>query len=169
MAASSVEAMHSIDNLFDQIAVGSYRRSVWCSWNVLIRRWRTSTLCPVWTIRGRSGMNRQRMRIFRLALNSSCHMLPQQPLHPSMFPSSSKRKTAHCLTNPYDFQIGDIRYEGLLLFREYSLWDSIRLVYWVRQDRISMISICNPTLTSVCWSWRTVWNGAPLHRHVPIR
>jgi hypothetical protein len=39
----------------------------------------------------------------------SCHMLPQQPLHPCMFPSSSKRKTTHCLTNPYDFQIGDIR------------------------------------------------------------
>ncbi|CAF3085626.1 unnamed protein product [Rotaria socialis] len=36
----------------------------------------------------------------------SCHMLPQQPLHPCMFPSSSKRKTTHCLTNPYDFQIG---------------------------------------------------------------
>ncbi len=36
-------------------------------------------------------------------------MLPQQPLHPCMFPSSSKQKTTHCLTNPYDFQIGDIR------------------------------------------------------------
>ena len=37
-------------------------------------------------------------------------MLPQQPLHPCMFPLSGKRKSTHCLTNPYDFQIGDIRY-----------------------------------------------------------
>jgi hypothetical protein len=95
-------------------------------------------------------MNRQLERLFCLALNSSCHMLPQQPLHPSMFPSSSKRKTAHCLTNPYDFQIGDIRYEALLFFREYSSSPGIHLVYWAPRDRIWMISIFNATLINVC-------------------
>ncbi|CAF4917398.1 unnamed protein product, partial [Rotaria sp. Silwood1] len=41
-----------------------------------------------------------------------CHMLPQQPLHPCIFPSSSKRKTTHCLTNPYDFQIVFLQTSG---------------------------------------------------------
>ncbi|CAF2654721.1 unnamed protein product [Rotaria sp. Silwood2] len=76
MTASSVEAMHSIDELFDKIAA-------------------------ITDIDIMPGVN-----------DPSCHMLPQQPLHPCMFPSSSKRKTTHCLTNPYDFQIGDIRFLG---------------------------------------------------------
>ncbi|CAF1605062.1 unnamed protein product [Adineta ricciae] len=76
MAASSVEAMQSIDELFDKIA----------------------TVTDIDII---PGVN-----------DPSCHMLPQQPLHPCMFPTSSKRKTTHCLTNPYDFQIGDLRLLG---------------------------------------------------------
>ncbi|CAF3408195.1 unnamed protein product [Rotaria socialis] len=76
MTASSVEAMHSIDELFDKIAA-------------------------ITDIDIMPGVN-----------DPSCHMLPQQPLHPCMFPSSSKRKTTHCLTNPYDFQIGDMRLLG---------------------------------------------------------
>ncbi|CAM4810286.1 unnamed protein product [Rotaria magnacalcarata] len=78
MTASSVEAMHSIDELFDKIAA-------------------------ITDIDIMPGVNDPR-----------CHMLPQQPLHPCMFPSSSKRKTTHCLTNPYDFQIGDVRLLGTL-------------------------------------------------------
>lgn len=76
LAANSVEAMHSIDNLFDKIAAMT-----------------DVDIMP--------GLN-----------DPSCHMLPQQPLHPCMFPSSSQRPTTHCLTNPYDFQIGDIRFLG---------------------------------------------------------
>ncbi|CAF3874121.1 unnamed protein product [Rotaria sp. Silwood1] len=41
-----------------------------------------------------------------------CYMLPQQPLHPCMFPSSSKRKTTLCLANPYDFQIVFLQTSG---------------------------------------------------------
>ncbi|CAF4194310.1 unnamed protein product, partial [Rotaria magnacalcarata] len=62
MTASSVEAMHSIDELFNKIAA-------------------------ITDIDIMPGVNDPR-----------CHMLPQQPLHPCMFPSSSKRKTTHCLT-----------------------------------------------------------------------
>ncbi|CAF3675533.1 unnamed protein product [Adineta steineri] len=76
MTASSVEAMHSIDELFNKIAA-------------------------ITDIDIMPGVN-----------DPSCHMLPQQPLHPCMFPSSSKQKSTHCLTNPYDFQIGDIRLLG---------------------------------------------------------
>jgi len=42
----------------------------------------------------------------------SCHMLPQQPLHPCMLTKSAARSTIHCVTNPYEFQLGDIRFLG---------------------------------------------------------
>lgn len=57
-----------------------------------------------------SSQTEQRIKAVNPSI-SSCHMMPQQPLHPCMFPLSSKRSTTHCLTNPYDFQIGDIRCE----------------------------------------------------------
>ncbi|CAF0785638.1 unnamed protein product, partial [Didymodactylos carnosus] len=76
LAPSSIEAMRSVDELLEQIAI-----------NVDL------DIVP--------GLN-----------DPSCHMLPQQPLHPSMFPSLSLKKTTHCVTNPYEFQIGHIRFLG---------------------------------------------------------
>jgi hypothetical protein len=38
--------------------------------------------------------------------------LPQQPLHPVLFPLSSKYSTLRCVTNPYDAEIGGIRFLG---------------------------------------------------------
>lgn len=38
----------------------------------------------------------------------SNYMMPQQPLHPAMFTRSSKYKTFHSATNPYEFQLDDI-------------------------------------------------------------
>ncbi len=104
MTASSVEAMHSIDALFDKIAVGFYFYQIF---NKLIYQ-------AITDIDIMPGVNDPRqigkkMNFIKKYFFLSCHMLPQQPLHPCMFPSSSKRKTSHCLTNPYDFQIGDIR------------------------------------------------------------
>ncbi|GIY86055.1 DNA polymerase delta subunit 2 [Caerostris darwini] len=40
------------------------------------------------------------------------HLLPQQPLHPAMFPKSSKYATFNVVTNPYEAVIDGIRFLG---------------------------------------------------------
>ncbi|XP_055931815.1 DNA polymerase delta subunit 2-like [Argiope bruennichi] len=40
------------------------------------------------------------------------HLLPQQPLHPCMFPKSSKYSTFNVVTNPYDATIDGVRFLG---------------------------------------------------------
>jgi len=37
------------------------------------------------------------------------HLMPQQPLHPCMFPKSSAYSTFHVVTNPYDATIDGVR------------------------------------------------------------
>ncbi|KAG8190536.1 hypothetical protein JTE90_004111 [Oedothorax gibbosus] len=42
----------------------------------------------------------------------SNHLLPQQPLHPCMFPKSAAFSTFHVVTNPYDSTIDGVKFFG---------------------------------------------------------
>lgn len=41
------------------------------------------------------------------------HLMPQQPLHPCLFPNARKFSTLHNVTNPYDFSVDGIRILGI--------------------------------------------------------
>ena len=45
----------------------------------------------------------------------SNYMMPQQPLHPAMFPKTKSYNTFHTATNPYEFEINGIQILGNIL------------------------------------------------------
>ena len=68
----------------------------------------------------------------------SNYQLPHQPLHKCMFQKSSYYSTLNGVTNPYNCEIDNVRYEEIM---KDSMLLYYILVFSVHQEKISLIYI----------------------------
>ena len=68
----------------------------------------------------------------------SNYQLPHQPLHKCMFQKSSYYSTLNGVTNPYNCEIDNVRYEEIM---KGSMLLYYILVFSVHQEKISLIYI----------------------------